>query len=150
MKKSFKKIIGGVLILVGIAMLVLLNNSITGNLIGVGGNGNVLSIVGMCLIIVGVIMLMAKDGLEKITEEKASEIEGFILKIAESRDISDDKAVKAIKNQLDLLKDSKYFTDVFHDIDPTHHGARTKQLEDYAQRRLDRATEEYGDKKSGE
>jgi len=99
------------------------------------------------------IILMARDGrdgkLEKVTEEKAGEIMQRILDLAETRDHADGEVVGAIKRELDKLEGTRYFTDVFYEVDPGSGTSSTKRLEDYARDRLDTATSEYVDEHKG-
>ena len=86
---------------------------------------------------------MGIKALDTLTESQAAETEEFIFKLAQADSISDKEAVEAIQLNLKRLKKSRYFPEVFTEIDPRNNYSRTKLIDEKAKKRLEKAINEY-------
>jgi len=146
MNKNIKKLLGIFSILLGIIIILSLNLSVLGAVIGTKSKPSATIFIGTIFIIFGIFLFSKKSkNLEVLSEEKAQDIEEFIFKLAAADNISDKEATKAIKNQLKKLEREgiNYFPHVFNDIDPDNYGAKTKHLKAYTIKRLKKVTKDY-------
>lgn len=76
-------------------------------------------------------------------EEQAISARDFILKLSGAPNLSQDVAIEAIKNQLRLIEQNRYFAEVFDSLHPDRYDQITRALPDSQKQNLSRALIEY-------
>ena len=76
-------------------------------------------------------------------EEQAVSVRDFILKLSGAPNLFQDDSVLAIKEQLRLLEQNRYFVEVFDSLHPDRFYSETRSLSDSQKQTLSRALMEY-------